>query len=60
MKPTFIFSRLAAAVLAAVLAGCSMAPTYQRPEAPVPTTWNAPSAGGAPSAAATLDWQSLV
>ncbi|KAJ8136092.1 hypothetical protein OY671_010695, partial [Metschnikowia pulcherrima] len=37
-----------------------MAPTYQRPEAPVPTTWNAPAAGGAPSAAATSDWQSFV
>ena len=60
MNPTFISSRLAAAILAAALAGCSMAPTYQRPEAPVPSTWNPSSADGPASAAATLDWQSFV
>ena len=46
MNPTFISSRLAAAILAAALAGCSMAPTYQRPEAPVPSTWNPSSEDG--------------
>ncbi|CAB3727478.1 Outer membrane protein OprJ [Achromobacter deleyi] len=62
MNATFIVSRLGAAILTAVLAGCSMAPVYQRPDAPVPATWNQPAGGqnGAPSAAATLDWQSFV
>ena len=57
-------SLLAASVL--VLAGCSLAPTYQRPDAPIPQQWR--MAGEAvvatgqpqPSAAATLDWQSFV
>ena len=45
-----------APLAAAVLAGCSMMPAYERPPAPVPGTFAYPSATeGAP--AAQLDWQ---
>ncbi|WP_298208912.1 efflux transporter outer membrane subunit [Acidovorax sp.] len=44
---------------AALLAGCSFIPTYERPAAPVPTTYAmAPAtAGAAQSAAAAAPWQ---
>ncbi len=45
------------------LAGCSLAPTYQRPNAPVPQKWNQarrPGNDDRASAAATLDWQAFV
>ena len=46
----------AALALSALLAGCSMMPTYQRPQAPVPGNWAyAAAAEGTPAAA--LDWQ---
>lgn len=45
--------------MALVLAGCSFAPVYERPPAPVPTQWSA-SPSGDVSAAATLQWQSFV
>ncbi|EFF74913.1 efflux transporter, outer membrane factor lipoprotein, NodT family [Achromobacter piechaudii ATCC 43553] len=55
---------LGALLLTAALAGCSMAPVYQRPHAPIPAQFPdaTASAGGnaAQSAAATLDWQSFV
>ncbi|WP_317984280.1 TolC family protein [Candidatus Dactylopiibacterium carminicum] len=37
------------------LAGCSLAPTYERPAAPVPAAWQAPGAGD--RAAASIGWQ---
>jgi len=54
------FSRtLGALMVTAALAGCSMAPVYQRPDAPIPTQFGQPEAS-APSAAGTLDWQAFV
>jgi len=50
---------LGALILTAALAGCSMAPVYQRPDAPIPTQFGQPDAS-APSAAGTLDWQAFV
>lgn len=47
-----------------VLSGCSMAPVYERPIAPVPSTWSlgaeAAASSALPSSAASLDWQSFV
>ncbi len=51
-----------------LVAGCSLAPTYQRPDAPIPAQWTGSaeaSQRGAQdistaSAASTLDWQSFV
>ncbi|WMD21769.1 efflux transporter outer membrane subunit [Achromobacter seleniivolatilans] len=62
MMQTFFPLRLGAVVLSAVLAGCSMAPVYERPEAPIPGQWNQAdtAAQSGASAAATLDWQSFV
>lgn len=48
------------APVAALLAGCSMIPAYERPAAPVPTTFpGAPAAqaGQTASPAARIDWQ---
>lgn len=56
-------STLAAALL---LAGCSLAPAYQRPDAPIPVQWtdgSDPALHGdtpAASVATTLDWQDFV
>ena len=51
------------AVTAVLLAGCTLAPKYTRPEAPVPATWpigpaydNARISSGAP-AAAEAQWR---
>lgn len=51
------------AITAVLLAGCTLAPNYTRPEAPVPATWpggpaydNAPVSPGAP-AAAEVPWR---
>ncbi|KAG1202721.1 hypothetical protein G6F35_012154 [Rhizopus arrhizus] len=64
MMQTFFPLRLGALALSAVLAGCSLAPVHQRPDAPIPAQYpaqfNQPAAPAAPSAAATLDWQSFV
>lgn len=50
-----------------LLAGCSLAPAYHRPEAPVPVSWadgaSIPVAGGIDAAAETtplLDWKTFV
>ncbi|MFF7397735.1 efflux transporter outer membrane subunit [Achromobacter sp. NPDC008082] len=65
---------LGALILTAALAGCSMAPVYQRPDAPIPTQFGQPDAvapsaaaasaaaatAAAASAAGTLDWQQFV
>lgn len=46
-------------LLALTLGGCSMAPTYERPEAPVAQNWSGPAAQ--PGAAASqLDWQTFI
>ena len=46
-------------LLALSLAGCSMAPTYERPEAPVASSWNSPAAK-TDQAASNLDWQTFI
>ncbi|MDD0843490.1 efflux transporter outer membrane subunit [Pseudomonas sp. Gutcm_11s] len=55
-KPAFAASAL---LLALILAGCSMAPTYERPEAPVAQNWSGPAAQPG-AAASNLDWQSFI
>ncbi len=62
MRPHPSLSMLAASLL---LAGCSLAPIYERPAAPIPAQWSdgTPSTatdGQGNSAAATLDWKSFV
>src|SRR5690606_41595928 len=42
----------------AALAGCSLAPTYERPQAPVAAHWQAASADG--TRAQVLDWQTFI
>ncbi|WP_336691385.1 efflux transporter outer membrane subunit [Delftia acidovorans] len=52
---------LCALAASLVLAGCSLAPVHQRPQAPIPTQW--PQQDAAPvlsSSAATLDWNSFI
>lgn len=48
--------------LAAVLAGCSLAPTHERPAAPIAAQWPGQGATDAApaSAAATLNWQDFI
>ncbi|MFA6970144.1 MAG: efflux transporter outer membrane subunit [Gallionella sp.] len=49
---------LTGAVLAVLLGGCSLTPTYQRPAAPVPAAWP-DSAAAKPGLASVMpDWQS--
>ncbi|MFK8401883.1 efflux transporter outer membrane subunit [Pseudomonas sp. BGr12] len=55
-KPAFAASAL---LLAIVLGGCSMAPTYERPEAPVAQSWSGPAAQPG-AAASNLDWQTFI
>ena len=72
MTHTTPFARpaaLTAVALAALLAGCSLIPTYERPAAPVPATYGTPGAAAAASpganvseganarAAADIDWK---
>jgi len=45
--------------LAVTLVGCSLAPTYQRPEAPVATVWG-DAAGHHGKAVEQLDWQAFI
>lgn len=45
--------------LAVTLVGCSLAPTYQRPEAPVATAWG-DAAGHHGKAVEQLDWQAFI
>ena len=44
-------------ILLAVLGGCSLAPTYQRPAAPVPAAWPDSAKPSAARASAMPDWQ---
>lgn len=46
-------------LLALTLGGCSMAPTYERPEAPVAKSWSGPAAQPG-TAASHLDWQTFI
>lgn len=55
-KPAFTASAL---LLALALGGCSMAPTYERPEAPVATRWSGAAAQPG-KAASNLDWQTFI
>lgn len=54
----------AAALVALLLAGCSLAPHYERPSTAVPAGWNAAEEEVArsdePSAAAGMDWQAFI
>ncbi|MFH0134629.1 efflux transporter outer membrane subunit [Variovorax sp. VaC1] len=54
MTKKLIPTALAAAML---LAGCSLIPTYERPAAPVPTTYPGDPAQPAGQASASLPWQ---
>src|SRR5690242_5507773 len=54
MKPTRLIFCLAMGTLSGV-AGCSLAPTYTRPESSVPTTW--PATAPATQPAALPGWQ---
>ncbi|RZM00650.1 MAG: efflux transporter outer membrane subunit [Variovorax sp.] len=58
-KPTMTSLRTTLGALAAsfALAGCSLIPTYERPAAPVPTTFPGDPAQPAGPAAATVPWQ---
>ncbi len=54
---------LAVAIMGLSISACSMAPKYQRPDAPMPATWNESATEGAmsdPSIASQMDWQSFV
>jgi len=46
-------------LVALSLGGCSLAPTYERPAAPVAANWNSPAAQDA-RAASELDWQAFI
>jgi len=60
MMHAFFPLKLSALVLSAALAGCSLAPVYERPASPLGDHWSQAAAGSQPSSAATLDWQSFV
>ncbi|MCJ0764628.1 efflux transporter outer membrane subunit [Variovorax terrae] len=58
MHNTSSLPALSALAAALLLAGCSMIPAYERPAAPVATTWPAPAATApASQAAADIDWR---
>ena len=48
---------LPAWVAVALLAGCSLMPTYERPASPVAAQWPSANASGAPGQASALAWQ---
>ena len=50
--------RPALLTLAVALGGCSLAPTYERPAAPVATDWQVANANG--TSAQALDWQTFI
>lgn len=58
--PSSLIVRPALLALAVTLAGCSLAPSYQRPEAPVANAWNAPVEATSSTAADALDWQTFI
>ena len=60
MKLSLTALRLAALAAAGLLAACaSMAPTYQRPDAPVAATWPHDANAEGAVAAAEIEWQSF-
>lgn len=59
MQPIFIF-RPALLALALTVAGCSLAPNYQRPEAPVAASWTPPATATGRVAADVLDLQTFI
>lgn len=56
LRPKFALGVLALGFLA----GCSLAPPYERPPAPVPEDWTDGTEKGADEPASHLDWQSFV
>lgn len=60
-KPFFVRAGVMAALIAGLLQGCSLAPDYQRPDAPVSGQWPAtagnPAAAGTGREAASLAWE---
>ncbi len=63
MQPKQFWSGpLSLLTLSLALAGCSLAPVYQRPDAPIPAMWPSSSVSAATPAAsaAALDWQDFV
>lgn len=52
-------NRFTAALLAAALAGCSLAPEYKRPEAPVAAAWPEPAQAEGKLDATQTDWRTL-
>ncbi|MFF7110585.1 efflux transporter outer membrane subunit [Pseudomonas sichuanensis] len=55
----FMGTRVLPLVLALTLTGCSLAPTYERPEAPVPAQWG-DAAGHQGPVVDQLDWQAFI
>src|SRR5665647_3632080 len=54
---TRLYKKSALIILAAVLGGCSMMPTYQRPSAPIPQAWPDSVKLKATGGLALTDWQ---
>ncbi|MFD2644477.1 efflux transporter outer membrane subunit [Pseudomonas japonica] len=54
-----MLNRVLPFALAVTLAGCSLAPTYERPEAPVAAAWG-DAAGHQGQAVEQLDWQGFI
>jgi multidrug efflux system outer membrane protein len=59
MQPTFLFRPVMMALALAVSA-CSLAPTYQRPEAPVAANWAPADAANSSAVADVLDWRTFI
>lgn len=53
-------SVLSLATLTMALAGCSLAPVHQRPDAPIPAQWPGQNVAASPSSATTLGWQTFI
>jgi len=61
MSKPFFLRTWPALAAAAVLAGCSLIPSYERPAAPVANQWSdAKAAGTTATLAADLDWQDFI
>ena len=59
MQPIVLF-RPALLVLTLTVAGCSLAPNYQRPEAPVAASWTPTVEATGSFAAGVLDWKTFI
>ncbi|MEI7377621.1 efflux transporter outer membrane subunit [Dickeya chrysanthemi] len=59
MKRYFVLKTLSVSLMAALLAGCSLAPAYERPDAPVAKDWQQ-STGETRVSATSLNWHELV